>query len=50
VEGTHETSGGGGANRAAIAARLGARSAFIGQRGDDDIGGRLDAAMVLVLP
>jgi sugar/nucleoside kinase (ribokinase family) len=45
IEGIHETIGGGGANCAAIAARLGARSTFLGQIGDDDTGSRLEIAM-----
>jgi sugar/nucleoside kinase (ribokinase family) len=40
-----ETIGGGGANSAAIAARLGAGGAFSGQVGDDETGRRLEQAL-----
>jgi len=42
----YETLGGGGANSAAIAARLGAEVSFLGQVGDDVLGRRLEQAMV----
>ncbi len=42
----YETIGGGGANSAAIAARLGATVSFVGQVGDDPLGRRLEQAMV----
>jgi sugar/nucleoside kinase (ribokinase family) len=41
----HETIGGGGANSAAMAARLGAQVAFMGQVGDDALGRHLEEAM-----
>lgn len=45
VAGITETIGGGGANSAAIAAALGAQSAFVGQIGDDDVGRCLEQAL-----
>ena len=45
VGGISETIGGGGANSAAIAARLGADCSFVGQVGDDEIGRRLEQAL-----
>ena len=45
LAGVYETIGGGGANSAAIAARLGADVSFIGQIGDDALGRRLEQAM-----
>jgi sugar/nucleoside kinase (ribokinase family) len=41
-----ETIGGGGANSAAIAAALGAESSLIGQVGDDELGCRLEQALI----
>lgn len=40
-----ETVGGGGANSACIAALLGARTAFLGKIGDDDLGRRLSKTL-----
>ena len=45
IAGIEETVGGGGANSAAIAARLGAQVSFIGQIGDDALGSRLERAL-----
>jgi sugar/nucleoside kinase (ribokinase family) len=45
VAGISETIGGGGANSAAIAARLGADCSFVGQMGDDETGRRLEQAL-----
>src|SRR5262245_18948336 len=45
IGGISETIGGGGANSAAIAARLGANCSFVGQIGDDDTGRRLEQAL-----
>lgn len=45
VAGISETIGGGGANSAAIAARLGAECSFVGQIGDDETGRRLEQAL-----
>jgi sugar/nucleoside kinase (ribokinase family) len=45
IGGILETIGGGGANSAAIAARLGADCSFIGQIGDDETGRRLEQAL-----
>src|ERR1043166_4344911 len=42
----HETIGGGGANSAAIAARLGAKVSFLGQIGDDGLGHQLEQVML----
>ena len=41
----HETIGGGGANSAAIAARLGAKVSFLGQVGDDALGRQLQQVL-----
>jgi ribokinase len=45
VAGIQETIGGGGANSAAIAARLGAAVHFVAQTGEDAVGRQLEAAM-----
>ena len=45
LAGVYETIGGGGANSAAIAARLGADVSFVGQVGDDATGRQLEQAM-----
>ena len=45
VDAIDEMIGGGGANSAAIAARLGAKSIFLGQVGDDPLGRRLERTM-----
>ncbi len=45
LAGVYETMGGGGANSAAIAARLGANISFIGQVGDDALGRQLEQAL-----
>ncbi len=45
LTGVYETIGGGGANSAAIAARLGADVSFVGQIGDDALGRQLEQAM-----
>ena len=41
----HETIGGGGANSALAAAKLGANASFIGKIGDDSLGQRLDRTL-----
>ena len=46
VAGFEETIGGGGANSAAIAARLKAKVSFLGQVGQDTLGKRLKQAMI----
>src|SRR5262249_43828278 len=45
VAGIHETIGGGGANSAAMAARLGAQSTFLGRIGEDALGLRLEQSL-----
>ena len=45
IDGVSETIGGGGANSAAIAAKLGAQVSFVGQVGDDALGRSLEAAL-----
>ncbi len=45
LAGVYETIGGGGANSAAIAARLGADVSFVGQVGDDALGRQLEQAL-----